>query len=101
MPSQSRTEARAAFGRLAEDQRGRHMVSGRCGGYHTLRGEEGNMHTDRAAVVRALRSRGEHDRAIQAACALPQHVDTERDAGVLHQLEVTVEALDHQPPASC
>jgi hypothetical protein len=51
------------------------------------------MHTDRESVVGALRSRGEHDRAIQAVCVLPRVVDTERDAGVLSHLEVSVEAL--------
>ena len=51
------------------------------------------MHADRESVVDALRSRGEHDRAIQAACVLPQQVDTERDAAVLRQFEVDSEAL--------
>ena len=55
------------------------------------------MHTDRSSVVRALRSRGEHDRAIQAACALPRWVDTERDAGLLLSLDVDVAALERQP----
>ena len=46
------------------------------------------MQTERGSVVRALRSRGDHDRALQAECSLPQWVDTERDAGVLLHLDV-------------
>ena len=46
------------------------------------------MHTERQTVVRALRSRGDHDRALQAECSLPRWVDSERDAGVLLQLDV-------------
>lgn len=56
------------------------------------------MHTDRESVVDALRSRGEHDRAIKAACALPQQVDTDRDAAVLRQLEVSADALPDPDP---
>jgi hypothetical protein len=51
------------------------------------------MHTDRESVVETLRSRGEHDKALKAACVLPRHIDTERDAAVLHQLEVTAPEL--------
>lgn len=46
------------------------------------------MLTERDTVVRALRSRGDHDRALQAQCTLPRWVDSERDAGVLLQLDV-------------
>ena len=46
------------------------------------------MHTERETVVRALRSRGDHDRALQAQCTLPRWVDSERDASVLLQLDV-------------
>jgi hypothetical protein len=52
------------------------------------------MNTTRDSVVDTLRSRGEHDRAIQAACVLPRHIDTEKDAGLLRQLDMTVEALE-------
>lgn len=46
------------------------------------------MHAEREIVVRALRSRGDHDRALQAQCVLPQWVDLEQDAGLLKQLDV-------------
>ncbi len=46
------------------------------------------MLTERDRVVSALRSRGDHDRALQAQCSLPKWVDSERDAGVLLQLDV-------------
>lgn len=46
------------------------------------------MHTERETVVRALRSRGDHDRALKAQCTFPRWVDSERDANVLQQLEV-------------
>ena len=52
------------------------------------------MQTERTKVVRALRSRGDHDRALQAECSLPRWLDSERDAGVLLQLDV--EAADIQ-----
>ena len=46
------------------------------------------MLTERDTVVRALRSRGDHDRALQAQCTLPRWVDPERDAGVLLQFDI-------------
>jgi hypothetical protein len=52
------------------------------------------MNARREAVVEALRSQGEHDRALQAACMLPQTVDTEQDAGVLRSLGVDTSVLD-------
>ena len=52
------------------------------------------MNAQRDVVVEALRSQGEHDRAIQAACVLPLTVDTERDAGVLSSLGIEVSMLD-------
>lgn len=55
------------------------------------------MHTDREIVVSALRSRGDHDRAAHAACVLPRQVDTEKDAGVLRQLDISVDALKQTP----
>lgn len=51
------------------------------------------MLTERKVVVRALRSRGDHDRALQAECSLPQWIDTEEDAGVLQQVNVEVSEL--------
>lgn len=44
--------------------------------------------TDRKDVVALLRARGEHDRAMQAACALPAYVDPDEDAAVLAAYEV-------------
>ena len=51
------------------------------------------MHTERAVIVRALRSRGDHDRALQAECCLPQCVDLEEDVGLLLGLDVEVAEL--------
>ena len=48
------------------------------------------MHVDKDDVVDLLRSRGEHDTAATASCALPKQVDTEADAGLLHQYDVNV-----------
>jgi hypothetical protein len=45
---------------------------------------------DKEAVTDALRARGDHDRAAQAETALPRNVDTETDAGLLHQFELNV-----------
>ena len=47
------------------------------------------MHVDKEEVVDLLRSRGEHDKAANVECALPQQVDTERDAGLLHAFDVS------------
>jgi len=52
------------------------------------------VQVEKEAVAAALRRQGDHDRAQQAECALPRHVDTERDASLLHRLEVDVEQLD-------
>ena len=52
------------------------------------------MYAEREMVVRALRSRGDHDRALQAQCSLPQWVDLEQDAGLLQQVDVEVSELD-------
>ena len=51
------------------------------------------MQVDKETVTRSLRSRGDHDRAQQAECALSRQVDTERDAGLLQQLDVDVAAI--------
>lgn len=48
------------------------------------------MQIDKQEVVDLLRSRGEHDKAAHVQCALPRQVDTEADAGVLHQFDVNV-----------
>jgi hypothetical protein len=51
------------------------------------------VHIDKEEVVDLLRSRGEHDKAASVSCALPRHVDTEADAGVLHQFDVNVSEI--------
>lgn len=48
---------------------------------------------DKETVTASLRDRGDHDRAQQADSALPRQVDTDRDAGLLHELDVDVAAL--------
>ena len=48
------------------------------------------MQVDKDDVVGLLRTRGEHDKAALMDCALPRHVDTEADAGLLHQFDVNV-----------
>nr|WP_297413857.1 hypothetical protein [uncultured Nocardioides sp.] len=52
---------------------------------------------DKDTVTTALRERGDHDRAVQAECVLPRSVDTERDAGLLIQLDVNADALEATP----
>ena len=51
------------------------------------------MQVDKEDVVDLLRSRGEHDKAASVECALPKRVDTEADAGVLHQFDVNVSEI--------
>jgi hypothetical protein len=51
------------------------------------------VQVDKSAVAAVLRRHGDHDRAQQAECTLPRHVDTQRDAGLLHRLDVDVEEL--------
>ena len=52
------------------------------------------MHADREVIVHALRSRGDHDRALVAECTLPQWVDLDDDAGLLVQLDVEVAQIE-------
>lgn len=54
------------------------------------------MQIDKEEVVDLLRSRGEHDRAATVRCALPRTVDTEADAGVLNQFDVSVSDLEDE-----
>jgi hypothetical protein len=51
------------------------------------------VQVEKREVTSVLRKRGAHDRAQQAECALPRHVDTERDAGLLHRFDVDVRDL--------
>jgi hypothetical protein len=52
------------------------------------------LNTTRTAVVETLRSNGEHDRALQAACVLPRQIDLDQDAGLLCQLGVSPGELE-------
>jgi hypothetical protein len=52
------------------------------------------MRLDKSAVTAVLRKQGDHDRAMQAECVLPGHVDTERDANLLRRLDVDLHDLD-------
>ena len=54
------------------------------------------MQVDKGAVAAALRKQGDHDRAQQAECALPRNVDTERDAGLLHRLDVDIAQVENE-----
>jgi hypothetical protein len=59
----------------------------------TLR--EGDLvQVEKRAVTAALRRKGDHDRAQRAQCSLPRKVDTERDAGLLHALDVDLDELE-------
>ncbi len=51
------------------------------------------MQIDKETVTAPLRERGFHDRAVQAECALPRSVDTERDAALLKELDVDATVL--------
>ena len=51
------------------------------------------MQVDKEDVVDLLRSRGDHDKAAHVGCALPRHVDTEADAGLLQQFDVSVSEI--------
>jgi len=48
------------------------------------------MHVNKDDIADLLRARGEHDKAAHVECALPKHVDTQADAGVLHKFDVNV-----------
>lgn len=58
------------------------------------------MHVDKEEIVDLLRSRGEHDRASNMDCALPKRVDTEADAGLLHQYDVHVSEVTEAASAA-
>ena len=51
------------------------------------------MQVEKSTVTAVLRRQGDHDRAQQAECLLSRKVDTERDANLLHHLEVDVREL--------
>ena len=52
------------------------------------------MRIDKETVADKLRSDGDYDRAQQAECVLPRHVDTERDVGLLTSFDVNVSELE-------
>ncbi len=52
------------------------------------------MYVPKSVVTAALRKQGDHDRAQQAECQLPRHVDTERDASLLHRFDLDVRDLE-------
>jgi hypothetical protein len=52
------------------------------------------VQVEKSEVTSVLRKKGAHDRAQQAECSLPRHVDTERDASLLHRFDVTVSELN-------
>lgn len=54
------------------------------------------MLVHKRAVAAELRKQGEHDRAQQAECSLPRHVDTERDASLLHHFEIDLGELSRK-----
>jgi len=66
---------------------------------HRDLGREPDVHVDKDDVVELLRARGEHDKAANVQCALPRHVDTDADAGILHQFDVSVAELADEPRA--
>lgn len=51
------------------------------------------MQISKSEIVDLLRGRGEHDKATSVDSTLPEHVDTEQDAGLLAQLGVQVQEL--------
>lgn len=51
------------------------------------------MQISKSEIVDLLRGRGEHDKATTVDSTLPEHVDTEQDAGLLAQLGVHVQEL--------
>ena len=57
------------------------------------------IHRDQ--VIQRLRDRGDHDRASAAVSALPRIVDAQRDAGVLHQFEVSVDDVEGAATEGC
>ncbi len=68
-------------------------IAGINGLMHTSPGEGVPVQVDKEEVVDLLRARGDHDKAASVSCALPRHVDTEADAGLLHQFDVSVSEI--------
>lgn len=52
------------------------------------------MHIEKETVAEKLRAQGDYDRAQQAEVVLPRHVDTQRDAGLLHALDLSVAEVE-------
>ena len=59
------------------------------------------MRIHRDQVVQQLRDRGDHDRASAAVSALPPIVDAQRDAGVLHEFELSVDDVERAATRDC
>jgi hypothetical protein len=51
------------------------------------------MQIDKGMILDFLRSQGQHDKASEADGQLPASVDTDRDAGLLDQLDINVPEL--------
>lgn len=51
------------------------------------------MHIEKQKVAEMLRSQGEHDKAHQVETVLPQQVDTDVDAGLLHRFDINTSEL--------
>ncbi len=49
---------------------------------------------DQRMVARLLRAKGQHDRAAEAVCSLPSMVNTDQDAGLLHDLGLEVAEVE-------
>ncbi|MGZ4427617.1 MAG: hypothetical protein ACXVXC_00600 [Nocardioidaceae bacterium] len=58
------------------------------------------MQIEKETVADKLRAQGDYDRAQQAEVVLPRHVDTERDAGLLHALDLSVGELERDEQAA-
>ncbi|MGZ4460399.1 MAG: hypothetical protein ACXVW9_14870 [Nocardioidaceae bacterium] len=58
------------------------------------------MQIEKETVADKLRAQGDYDRAQQAEVVLPRHVDTVRDAGLLHALDLSVGELERDEQAA-
>ena len=56
------------------------------------------MQIPKEKVLELLRERGQHDKADQADSELPDHVDPEKDAGLLNKLGIDPQDLAGKLP---